>query len=329
MIGLTYNSKKYESSPQVLIANRLHRFFPPYICYMFVMLILHNKLYTMGIQPDWISPYDKHDMVNAFWGFFRLYAEPLNGALWFMVPYFWATVLYGITVKISKDIWKNRTFKERQLFIMLFCIFFAIIAFILIDSGLTYYDHAEIGLVCMPLVALGGYYQVNHDKIREDYINGRILIAFVCVLGIFLYQDKWIILDQYRFVGPWQFFIITAMSIYIWLFVIKKSENFRLFKKCGERVIILAGDYSMDIMTLHIVVFKLIDYVMNSYIMPNSKVLLSSYPVTYLSPWIRLIYVTLGILIPIMIRITGGCMWRIVMEGMRRIMQMECWGKCR
>lgn len=67
LIGLTYNPEKYEKDISRLIASRLH----------------------------------------AFWNYFHLMSEPLGGALWFMFPYFYATLVYGVIMSLGALIQLN------------------------------------------------------------------------------------------------------------------------------------------------------------------------------------------------------------------------------
>lgn len=50
----------------------------------------------MGILQDVYQPYDICTGMDALVNYLKLNAEPFAGALWFMFPFFWATLLYGV-----------------------------------------------------------------------------------------------------------------------------------------------------------------------------------------------------------------------------------------
>ncbi|MFR6080539.1 MAG: hypothetical protein ACLUIF_01745 [Roseburia sp.] len=96
IIGLTYNKEKYANNVSRLIAARLHSFFPMYMVYMVLLGLMRNVFYKMGILQDVYQPYDICTGMDALVNYLKLNAEPFAGALWFMFPFFWATLLYGV-----------------------------------------------------------------------------------------------------------------------------------------------------------------------------------------------------------------------------------------
>jgi len=126
IIGLTYNKEKYANNVSRLIAARLHSFFPMYI-----------------------SRYDICTGMDALVNYLKLNAEPFAGALWFMFPFFWATLLYGVIYLV---IYKLRLSEPGE------CIF---------------------SFVCCTLCSAVGFFYVG----KEFFLNSFFDIALVGVSG--------------------------------------------------------------------------------------------------------------------------------------------------
>ena len=262
LIGLTYNPEKYEKDISRLIASRLHAFFPMYFCYMIILGLFHNTFYIMGILPDGQTLYDIKAGLNAFWNYFHLMSEPLGGALWFMFPYFYATLVYGVIMSLGALIQLN--YKKQLLFVSAICIFCAFIGFICAQHGIIRSDFADIALVIMPIVAAGGGYRLFRKEILR-FINGSgFVIASIIMLTAHFRFNSWIILDQRKYIGFIQFYLLAFSGIYCCLYLARILERYKEKHLCIW--VCKIGTYTMDIMALHFVFFKFTFVAINSFL---------------------------------------------------------------
>ena len=63
---------------------------------MVLLGLMRNVFHKMGILQDVYQPYDICTGMGALVNYLKLNAEPFAGALWFMFPFFWTTLLYGV-----------------------------------------------------------------------------------------------------------------------------------------------------------------------------------------------------------------------------------------
>lgn len=299
IIGLTYNWNKYERNTSGLIAARLHGFFPMYMCYMVILGLCHNLFFTMGILPEGNIQYGVQQGIDTFWNYLRLGVEPLAGALWFMLPWFYATLMYQVIV--SGTSWMKIKQVQRQVVVLLASIVLAVLGFYCVERGYLRYDYADVALVVMPFVAVGGIYRCFREKI-ERYIcllGGGICLA-VMLVAHYKY-DLWTILDQRRYNNPGIFFLLAFCGIYCCLYLVKKMQKFNNQKIVN--IIAKIGDYSMDIMTLHFVFFKLVDYVYIKCFDLEDVVVLNQFPHSFSSVKASIVYSIVGVIGPILVRV--------------------------
>ena len=192
--------------------------------------------------------------------------------------------------------------KERQLLVISICILCAIVGFICTSQGLIRTnDHIDVALVIMPFVAIGGVYRLFKKKIRP-FINGVFCsIALLLILVANFKFDASIALDQRRYIGFIPFYVLSFSGIYCCLYLVRILEKWRRGKKISLWVCEV-GKYSMDIMTLHFVFFKLVDFFYSKVVTIDNSFVLSKYPRSLNSHWSVFIYVVVGIYGPICVR---------------------------
>lgn len=300
IIGLTYNPEKYEKRVSHLMASRLHSFFPMYFCYMIILGLFHNTFYAMGILPHTQILYDIQTGLNAFWNYFHLIAEPFGGPLWFMFPYFYATLIYGVLVSVGTLIQSD--WKKRQPFIIVVCILCACIGFMCVEYGIVRNDFADIALVIMPIVAAGGVYRSFRKELLCFINKGGFVIGSMLILGAHFRFNAWIILDQRKYIGFIQFYLLAFSGIYCCLYLAHILEGYKEKRVCIW--ICKIGNYSMDIMTLHFLFFKLVDFYYSKCVVMDNNFVLSQFPHSLYSGWSVLVYTVVGICGPIFMRKT-------------------------
>lgn len=299
LIGFTYNHKKYEKNVSGLMGARLHGFFPMYFVYMILLGLFHNVFFYMGILPEGNVAYNLQIFIDAFWNYFRLGVEPLAGPLWFMFPWFFATLMYGVIVYGTS--WMRMNYKKCQIFIVGATIILAAFGFFCVSRGYLRYDFADVALVIMPIVAVGGLYRVWHEQIQRFIVLPGCILAFAIMVFVHLKYGLWTILDQRRYNNAAVFYLLAFCGIYCCLYLVK------ILKKKPEAKFVTAlaaiGGYSMDIMTLHFVFFKLADYIRFKCFSVDEQFALNTFPHSFTSERSNIVYSIVGIVGPILVRI--------------------------
>ncbi|RHQ37657.1 MULTISPECIES: hypothetical protein [unclassified Roseburia] len=116
---------------------------------MVLLGLMRNVFHKMGILQDVYQPYDICTGMDALVNYLKLNAEPFAGALWFMFPFFWATLLYGV-------------------------IYLAICKLRLSEPGKCIFS-----FVCCTLCSVVGFFYVG----KEFFLNSFSDIALVGVSG--------------------------------------------------------------------------------------------------------------------------------------------------
>lgn len=310
VIGLTYNKEKYANNVSRLIAARLHSFFPMYMVYMVLLGLMRNVFYKMGILQDVYQPYDICTGMDALVNYLKLNAEPFAGALWFMFPFFWATLLYGV---IYLAIYKLRLSERGEcIFSFVCCTLCSVVGFFYVGKEFFLSSFFDIALVIMPIVWAGGMYRKLQTHSRKFFnIIGFALGIMVLLIAHYRY-NLWIILDQRKYVNPLVFYLLAIIGIYCCICVAKlldkKSNN--IVSRCIGEI----GNYSMDIMTLHFLFFKLVDFIYFTCFKVEDNFVLSDFPHSLYSKTSCIVYTLVGVSGPILVRMILKYMSKLANE---------------
>lgn len=294
--GITYSEEKYSGNISGLVGNRLYSTWKNIMPYMIIMIILHNTFYSMGIFAEGNSSYDLSLMLMHIFRTPLMEFEPLNGAVWFMAPYITSVIMYGLVVfLINKIDLKIELYKDIVIFV--FCFLLGIIGICMIKGQYIQSYRTEISFLCIPIIALGHLYKKYvHELKCRIHLLGFVMSSLV-IIASYMWTRQVIRLGSGIIINSYIFYPLVVVSIYwcLTLYYLVSLKNVNFIKKTLSFV----GKYSLDIMVLHIVVFKCIDYLYCKLFKVDIETL-STYPAAFSK--LIVVYVFLGILLPILIR---------------------------
>lgn len=309
--GYLYNEVKYGKDPFLHLVNRGKATLSQYWGYTLVLMLLHNPMVKLGLyNPETYQIYNGVDyIINMSSAVTMEFFEPAGAAFWFLKFYLLALVIWGFIVFYAtklETLWIIRGHGvEKESHIKDITI--AIVSVVLGGCGVYLIEKSafiawriEDSFLLMPIVALGYYYKKYKLKI-EKWVNGiGACIALIIVLyAVYYNQDTYIELSQGRIISPLIFYLVTVSGIYFWTYVSVKLNQVVEMLKLKLDLLAEIGKQSFDIMAMHIVVIKMVDYIYLSYINPNAGEM-SAFVYSVESLWP--IYLSLGCVLPVLLR---------------------------
>lgn len=293
MLGYLYNDEKYAGSPFILLASRLKVMLPKYLFYLFIFILLHNDFIDVGIYSQTVPRYPAYSsillaMVNAV--FFNTF-EFMAGAMWFIPMLLVGTAIWGCVFYISGKYSFNNP--KRKNFILCFSfIILGVLGLFLNHSKSDLLFHAQTSIILMP-VAYVGYLMKNHKQILKWVTWYGAIFSIVFIAYILNSTGSMIDLASENIISIYLFYPVTFAGLYISIWLVK------LITKCKRLSIILSyiGKSSFDIMALHFLCFKIVDF---------CYIHISNLPVTEMgkfpisNPALWPLYAFIGIILPVL-----------------------------
>lgn len=287
--GYLYNEERYGDKPFEFFARRLKNMWVPYISYGGLFVLLHNLLSEYLLFPS--DDYNKKELLYAMMNtLFLRCAEGPAGALWF-VP-----VMLGAGTVFSVIIWFCRNYlpaSVRSWAAAAICIVTGLFGIALNRKGLFLNYHMQTAILVIP-VYYGGYLLRTRKVSVEKYTTWYGAAACAGLFWYFLaFTKESVELSVNEIPGGINFYVISAAGIYLCCFAAKCLQK---IPKAG-RAAALLGRYSFDIMALHFLVFKTIDWIharLISELIENQ----GGFPYSY--PELHFLYLVLGVLLPVL-----------------------------
>lgn len=312
--GYFYNEKKYGDSPFLYFGIRLSGAWPKYMFYTLFFVLFHNFFVRSGLYAGQ-ELYNHTMMLTAWMQSLSFHCpEQVQGALWFVPVWlvsaglFAGCVWFGRTAakrlsellpgnpgqKVSGS-GQNPTSSEqhRKLWLCgLASCFLGLIGLFLNmrKCGLPY--NLQAGLLVVPLYFLAWMVKLYLPDFK------RWMPWYGCIISAFLLTQinsrLHIFIDLASMSVPGVlFYPISLMGIYFVLSLGRLTERISPLAK----VLAFLGRQSFDIMAVHFLIFKLLDYGYARLVLGNLPENLSAFPVSFrteLGP----AYILLGLFIP-------------------------------
>lgn len=272
------------------VAKKLKGLYKPFFIYTVIYLIFRNLFIDMGILQA-----DKYTLGN--WMISLTNTLTFNGvgeflcAFWFLPVLFFALCLYTAINYLTRNI----SLKYVREGIRFFCVVVLGVVGVYVTEnqyGLLY--NMQIAYLMVPVIALGHYFALYREKI-DKFINVVGLAISVVILVWVIEQNMGIIeLSKFMIINRYVFYPVTICGIYFCLclgkLLCRSMKVTKLFS--------MAGCMSFDIMALHFLALKLVDYLICNITGNVEK--LSAFPHTFTSIW--LIYYIVGLILPMLIK---------------------------
>ena len=291
------------------IGKRISSLYIPFIKYAILFLVLHNFFINIGIQEAEKYTLNEY-IIKATDIFLFNTSEQLLSTFWFLPTMFFALILYGLI-----DFWDQRIFAHSQTLFKYIAIFlFGLIGIYSTahQFGLLY--NLQISYLMLPIIAIGELVQKKDLLKRHNslFCITALPVSFGYLCWV-LHQNIGIIeLSKFQIISPIMFYPVTLMGIifcYSLAYLIKKGVFLR-------RLFIYIGKNSFSIMALHFLIFKTIDLVYSNIIGLSGN--LGMFPYSY--PQLGVVYVLLGVFLPILFISLGKAGVKVIYELYQKIL---------
>lgn len=270
------------------ISKKLRSLYKPFMIYSVLYLLTRNVFINIGIIAG--EKYTTSETVITFTNLltFNSMGE-LVGAFWFVPMLFFAVCIYGFTWIWTKKI-QNHFFRE---LLRLACwVFSGCIGIYAMENHLGLLCNIQVSYLMVPILALGNYFKRYSGK-KILNLPG-LLISFIILLSVIHSDIGLIELTGFRIINRWLFYPVTVCGVY---FCLCMAHTCSRVKFLSDKLAV-AGRYSFDIMALHFLAFKLVDYVACQ--VSGRQDILSAFPHSFTRLWP--VYYVAGVLLPIVIQ---------------------------
>lgn len=289
----------YETFEQ-FIAKKIKGLMYPFITYSIIYLccrniflglgILDGKKFTLGELAIHLTNIVTFNSINE-----------LLSAFWFVPMMFFSIIIFAAIRFLTRWIEMIRLREISR------CVLYVVVGLVGLYTteqqyGLLY--NMQISYLLLPVLAIGYYFNKHNGK-RFVNIFG---LGFVTIIMIFvLKSDIGIIeLSKFMIINKYLFYPVTFCGIYFCLGVAKYITRIKVV----EKALSCAGRYSFDIMAMHFLAFKLVDFVVCNF--RGEQVVLSVFPHSYVELWP--LYYIIGVVFPIIVRIVFDKIVRVVIN---------------
>lgn len=287
--GFMYNEKKYGDKPLVNVTNKIKSTWLKYVIIYWVILLLHNKLTSIGMMPEGTDYYSLEELIRALgYAVLGTANELMGGTLWFVPALCMASFFLGFLVYISRLI-ENKThsavckFAAQAIMVMCAAVIGQYMITVLLPANI------QVSLTVMPFL-WGGYLIRNYGA---DLENKQSLIATAVFVSVIYYVSAHHGLDLIMgevYIGMYG---VAFMGIYVCMTLAHYMLRMRRIGNFLE----MCGKSSFWIMAFHFPLIKIIDYIWAVHLKDLSLYQTLPHAFDYLFP----IYMIVGIGVPLII----------------------------
>lgn len=288
--GYFYNEKKYGDHPFMNVKNKVKTTWKTYVILYIIVILLHNPLMDLGLQP---LAYEKYSLIDTgiqiVYAFLGNASELMLGPAWFLAILVIASIVLGYIVYISRVLEKlTKSTVVKILVQLVIIVAMAVVGYPLVLNQVHFFSNVQYVLVVIPYLWLG-YFLRNYVGDIRKFINP--IEGIICALVVFWFSTwEWVDITIGH-VFPYMY-IAAMFGIYMALSLSEILNN--IPRICT--LIRFMGKNSLAIMIVHFQVLRLIDKFIASVVIgdPTGE-LFNHIPVAFDNLW----YVYMIVDIPI------------------------------
>lgn len=272
------------------VVKKLKSLFVPFIGYTMLYLMFRNVFIDMGIWNG--KKYDFEDWIISLTNMITFHGVgEFLAAFWFLPVLFFSVSLFA-AVDFGLAHMKNDKFK---IYVRcLCCIAFAALGIYTTEKGYGLLYNIQIAYLMVPVIAAGHLCAAYKYQLQKIVHTAGLVISALILAAVIKADIGIIELSQYRIINRYLFYPVTFCGIYFCLCLGKIIGKNQLF----ERSMAFIGRMSFDIMALHFLAFKLVDFAVCS--ITNQKQIMHLFPHSFDRIW--MLYVIAGIAFPILMK---------------------------
>lgn len=284
---------KYFSDAKTFLRSKLTKIYLPFVKWSIVFIILHNVFVRIGfynsINAEMISVAYYYNMRMTLIAMLKSAllwqtAEPMLGTFWFLKSLFWGNVIFYLTCKL---------FGNYRLWGGLFLLVCSGI-FSKFDLSIPPFDIDAIDVYASFFIMTGYLYHVYEIKIDRNI--KFILLGFASVSIATFFIKTNMKYTPIELIIPYSVFAILGSLSVLGL-------SYHIEKKAGVRIkelIFFASDHSFQIMTWHILCFKVVSLPL-IYLLGDEYTIICEHPIilSYAKLGFWILYLAAGFGIPL------------------------------
>lgn len=275
--------------PDGFIGRRLIQLISMISIYNIVFVTVHNGFARIGILSE-NTFYDFPMIIRKILDSFLFhYSEQLLGAFWFLPMYFIAIALFCMVVHYTKKM------KKPMISQLCFCVLFAIIALYANIHQITWGYEMQTSLLAVPVLFAGFFCKIYWRKVEKVITWYGALISAVIILLILSLNIGSIELSVNSIIHPALFYPVTFLGIYFCIGAGRLLEKNVYVRK----IFSVIGKNSFHIMAMHLLSFKLLDFLYAKCNNVTDKNIIGRFPHSDFG--IHFSYIVLGVCFPLFI----------------------------
>lgn len=287
--GYLYNEKS-SKEPWSFVGNKMKKFAKLYILYGSFLVIFHNVFLAMGVfDSNQIGYNINTTIVGIFNSFLFQSNELFSAAMWFIPVLLVSMIIYNFITYYTMNCKNNKEIK-RTILVFLITLLGLYFARRNNNVGLQY----QTSLIVLPFIHLGQMIKLYFkDKLKPNVIASIIIliVTFIC-LNVFKGDVE---LSENLVWNPILFYGLASLLIYV-VYVI--SYYIEKYSKKVTSILSYIGANTFQIMCLHIMCFKIVDFIIINLITKDYSIL-SKFTYSYKS--LTIVYTLIGVFMPIII----------------------------
>ena len=286
-----YNIKQF-------VLKKLKSLYLPFLKYTIIFVILHNIFIYFNIYENYgnTARYDIIDFARSILDcfLFRRHGEPLLGTFWFLKTLFLAEVMFILIGNLINRL----TNCDLNIFMGFICFILFFIGMVLSIKKITIFLNLERVFVSIFFIYLGYIYKIIEKNIKYKV---DIFLIFIAILLIETLKNNKVDMISNEFSNPILFLLDSIIGIYCVFYIAKTINKKYKYKK----VIIYIGKNTIIILALHLLAFKIVNFV-QVIIYKEPYKLISAYPILHFNRGWWILYTIIGVLIPLFINWIGS-----------------------
>ena len=290
VIGFLFNKEKFNSDSNYkykYISKQLFKLLIMYFLYNLVFVLGHNLFVKFNlINADYI---DLNKMIFLIFNSLTFSTkEKLLGAFWFIPMMIFAKIIFVIS-------YSKKLFKKDILNLLLYLVITGGIGLALCMNSAFIAYHIQISFLGTSVIYLGVIANDYEDKLSKYITKYLWIIVAIIIFIILILTGKHIDLSANKVINPFMFYLYTILGITFCFSLAKFISSIKFINKLFTTF----GINSFHIMALHLLVFKIIDFIYSKINNINDINIISNLPTSYHKLWP--LYIILGVIIPVIV----------------------------
>ena len=291
LAGYLYKEKYFESINNIIeyIKKKFNRLLTPFLFFSFLGLFLHNILVRLNMYQEGVTYYSISEFpVKILWTILCSRIETITSPCWFLKCLFFSLLLITLLSYISK---KTKNFELSRFILILF------ISLIGFYCYLHDFNVWLTGTICSSVLPVYAGILLKKSNVIVNKPNPQLLFyTFLILFTLDMILKQQIKLYFNFYYNP---ILLAFLTITGFIFVYEISLYLTKFKRL-TKVLAYLGRHTISILCLHILSFKLVIYL--QYVILNKDIsVLNSYPAYLTNNGWFIIYLTVGIAVPLLL----------------------------